>query len=146
MYRTFSFNDEMTIFALLVSNISGACLRGLNGYLAILRHQIALFLFFGLITYGLPVVVYINQKGMLFYQVILDLGKRQNVTQKRTKRFLLMKRSIKSFILLNYDLNFLFVQMLAKADWMNGFLNGNSQENDLLIIRGWVLVLEVEDS
>lgn len=36
--------------------------------------------------------------------------------------------------------------MLAKADWMNGFLNGNSQENDLLIIRGWVLVLEVEDS
>lgn len=83
---------------------------------------------------------------MLFYQVILDLGKRQNVTQKRTKRFLLMKRSIKSFILLNYDLNFLFVYMLAKADWMNGFLNGNSQENDLLIIRGWVLVLEVEDS
>lgn len=36
--------------------------------------------------------------------------------------------------------------MLAKADWMNDYLNGNSQENDLLIIRGWVLVLEVEES
>lgn len=36
--------------------------------------------------------------------------------------------------------------MLAKADWMNDYLNGNIQENDLLIIRGWVLVLEVEES
>lgn len=35
--------------------------------------------------------------------------------------------------------------MLAKADWMNGYLNRNSQENDSLIMGGWVILLEVED-
>lgn len=92
----------------------------------------------------MPVVVDINKKGLLYYQVILDLGKRENVTQKRKKRFALMKRSIRSFIPLNYDLNFLFVQMLAKADWLDGYFNRNNQENNSLIMGGWVLLLEVE--